>query len=285
MNKLALAKRALVVRCLVDGASLRATVRITGVARMTVMKLLSDLGHACSLYQDMVFRKLPCKRLQCDEIWSFVYAKDKNVPTRLRNKKGVGSVWTWTALCADFKLIPCWYVGTRDAGAAYHFIHDLAARLAARVQLTTNGHKAYVNAVEDAFGANIDYAMLQKVYGNEPAPEEARYSPAKCMGTRKTVISGKPDHKHVSTSYAERANLTIRMNNRRFTRLTNGFSKKVENHEHHLALHFMYYNFARIHQSLRIAPAMAAGVTDHLWNIENIISLLDDPRFQKKEEV
>jgi len=281
MNQLSLAKRSLIVRCLVDGASLRATVRITGVARMTVMKLLADLGRVCSLYQDTIFRKLPCKHLQCDEIWSFVYAKEKNLPKKYRGKPGYGSVWTWTALCADTKLIPCWYVGTRDGGAAYHFIHDLAGRLATRVQLTTDGHKAYLNAIEDAFGSNIDYAVLQKIYGAELPQEDVRYSPAQCMGARKAVITGKPDYQHVSTSFAERANLTIRMSNRRFTRLTNAFSKKVENHEHHLALHFMNYNFARIHQSLRITPAMAAGVTDHLWNIENIISLLDDPRLKK----
>ena len=189
-------------------------------------------------------------------------------------KKGAGDIWTWTAICADTKLIPCWFVGNRDAGCAYHFMHDLADRLAHRVQLTTDGHRAYLSAVEDAFGANIDYAMLQKIYGSVSESPETRYSPAICMGPRKAVISGNPDHSHVSTSYAERQNLTMRMSMRRFTRLTNGFSKKSENHEHALALSFMYYNFCRIHQTLRVTPAMEAGVADHVWSIEEILALL-----------
>jgi IS1 family transposase len=218
---------------------------MTGVAKNTVVKLLCDLGRACSDYQDKAFVNLKCKHLQADEIWSFVGAKEKNCTVEMK-KNGAGDIWTWTAICADTKLIPCWFVGNRDAGCAYHFMHDLADRLAHRVQLTTDGHRAYLSAVEDAFGANIDYAMLQKIYGTANESPETRYSPAVCMGARKAVISGNPDHNHVSTSYAERQNLTMRMSMRRFTRLTNGFSKKLENHEHALALYFMYYNFSRI---------------------------------------
>lgn len=246
---------------------------MTGAAKNTVVKLLCDLGRVCSDYQDKVFRNLKCKRLQADEIWSFVGAKEKNCSPE-RKAKGAGDVWTWTAICADTKLIPCWLIGNRDAGCAYHFMNDLAERLEHRVQLTTDGHRAYLSAVEDAFGANIDYAMLQKIYGSVNESPETRYSPAVCMGARKAVISGNPDYKHISTSYAERQNLNMRMSMRRFTRLTNGFSKKLENHEHALALYFMYYNFCRIHQSLRVTPAMEAGVSDHVWSIEDVLALL-----------
>ena len=251
---------------------MRAISRMTGVSRNTINKLLIDLGTACSIYQDKVFRNLKCQRIQCDEIWSFVGCKQKNV-TPGNKANGWGDVWTWVALCPDTKLVPCWFVASRDAGAAYHFIHDLKGRLANRVQLTTDGHKAYLSAVEDAFGAEIDYAMLQKIYGAAPEGPEVRYSPAQCMGARKAVISGKPDFRHVSTSFVERQNLTMRMSMRRFTRLTNGFSKKVENHEHMLALHYMSYNFCRIHQTLRVTPAMEAGIADHVWSLEEIISL------------
>ncbi|PZR74504.1 MAG: IS1 family transposase [Chthoniobacterales bacterium] len=273
MNRLDSAKRTQVVSCLVEGNSIRATVRMTGVAKNTVVKLLCDLGRACSDYQDKAFRNLKSKRIQCDEIWSFVGAKEKNCSAEMK-AKGAGDVWTWTALDAETKLIPCWFVGHRDAGCAYHFMHDLAERLAHRVQLTTDGHRAYLSAVEDAFGSQIDYAMLQKIYGSVNESPETRYSPAICMGARKAVISGNPDHNHVSTSYVERQNLTMRMSMRRFTRLTNGFSKKLENHEHALALYFMYYNFCRIHQTLRVTPAMEAGVSDHVWELEELISLL-----------
>lgn len=276
MNRLKTDERAKVVNCLVEGASIRATVRLTGVSKNTVAKLLAELGRACAEYQDKVFRNLKCRRLQCDEIWSFVYAKDKNVPEHLRGAEGIGSVWTWTAIDADTKLVPSWFLGTRDAGAAYHFIHDLKSRLANRVQLTTDGHKAYLTAIEDAFGADVDYAMLQKIYGVAPTDtSEVRYSPMQCTGARRAVICGMPDRRHVSTSYAERQNLNMRMNMRRFTRLTNAFSKKVENHKHMIAIYFMYYNFARIHQTLRVTPAMEAGVTDHVWSIEEIVGLLD----------
>jgi IS1 family transposase len=273
MNKLSIEERVRVVACLVEGNSLRATTRMTGTHRGAIQKLLVDLGKACSEYQDKAFRNLKCKRIQCDEIWSFIGAKEKNV-TPDQKDEGWGDVWTWTSMCADSKLVPCWYVGTRDGSAAYHFIHDLAGRLAHRVQLTTDGHKAYLNAVEDAFGTEIDYAMLHKIYGNAPEGSEVRYSPAVCMGTRVAKITGKPNYAHVSTSFIERQNLTMRMSMRRFTRLTNAFSKKVENHEAAIALHYMYYNFARVHQTLRVTPAMEAGVSDHIWTLEEIIRLL-----------
>jgi IS1 family transposase len=211
---------------------------------------------------------------ECDEIWTFVGSKEKNTSAE-KKAQGWGDVWTWVAIDADTKLVPTWFVGTRDAGAAYHFIHDLKARLANRVQLTTDGHRAYLSAVEDAFGAEVDYAQLIKIYGNAPEGAEVRYSPAQCMGARKGIVTGNPEFKHVSTSFVERQNLTMRMSMKRFARLSNGFSKKVENHEHMLALHYMFYNFARIHQTLRVTPAMEAGVADHVWELDEIISLLD----------
>ena len=274
MNKLSTEEKVRVVACLVEGNSLRSTVRMTGIHRTTIQKLLVDLGKSCSEYQDKAFRNLKLTRIQCDEIWAFIGYKQKNVKTTQHMRNNWGDVWTWTALDAKTKLVPCWYVGTRDGGAAYHFIHDLKSRLANRVQLTTDGHKAYLEAVEDAFGAEIDYAMLQKIYG--PAPKdssEVRYSPAQCMGAKRAVISGMPDYEHISTSFTERQNLTMRMSMRRFTRLTNAFSKKVENHEAAVALHFMHYNFARVHQTLRITPAMEAGVADHVWSLEEIVAL------------
>lgn len=274
MNKLDTATRARILHCLVEGNSIRATVRLTGASKNTVTKLLCDAGRACSAYQDKTLRNLKCKRIQCDEIWSFVGAKEKNASVE-KKQQGWGDVWTWTALCPDTKLIPCWFVGSRDASAAYHFINDLAERLASRIQLTTDGHRPYVQAVEDAFGCDIDYAMLIKIYGNAPEGAEVRYSPAQCMGARKAVVSGRPEFKHISTSHTERQNLTMRMSMRRFTRLTNGFSKKVENHEHALALYFMFYNFARIHQTLRVTPAMEAGISDHVWSLEEIVELID----------
>jgi IS1 family transposase len=265
---------------MVEGNSLRATCRMTGFAKKTVSRLLVEMGTVCSAYQDRVFVNLPCKRLQCDEIWAFVGAKEKNASAE-QKEKGWGDAWTWTAIDADTKLVPCWFVGTRDGGAAYHFMHDLAGRLANRVQLTTDGHKAYLNAVEDAFGCEIDYAMLVKIYGNVAEGGEVRYSPAVCMGAKKAAISGKPDFKHISTSFAERQNLSMRMGMRRFTRLTNGFSKKVENHEHALAIYFMHYNFCRIHTSLRVTPAMEAGVSQHVWSLEEMVGLLDSEEISK----
>jgi IS1 family transposase len=274
MNKTSTKKRAQILACLAEGNSIRSTSRLTGAAINTVIKLLCDAGAACSDYQDKTFRNLNCKRVQCDEIWSFVYAKDKNVPEEMRDKNGVGSVWAWTALDSDTKLVPCWFVGSRDASAAYHFMHDLKGRLASRVQLTTDGHRPYLQAVEDAFGADIDFAQLVKIYGNAAEGGEVRYSPAQCMGARKTVITGKPDHAHVSTSHTERQNLSMRMGMRRFTRLTNAFSKKIENHEHMIAIYFMHYNFCRIHKTLRVTPAMEAGISDHVWDIEEIVALI-----------
>jgi IS1 family transposase len=274
MNRLDSETRAQVIRCLVDGASIRATVRITGVAKNTVTKLLIQAGAICSEYQDRVLRNLSCRRIQCDEIWSFVGAKDKNVPAEKKALFGIGNVWTWTAIDADTKLVPCWMVGPRDGRAATEFVQDLASRLKHRVQLTTDGHKPYLDAVEDAFGCDIDYAMLIKLYG-EDASEEKRYSPAQCIGTRVVPIIGEPDPKHISTSYVERANLTMRMSMRTFTRLTNGFSKKLENHMAALALYFMYYNFVRIHQTLRVTPAMAAGVTSKLWSVYDVVNLIE----------
>lgn len=274
MNRLTVEERARIVSCLVEGNSIRATVRMTGASKNTIAKLLRDLGAACSAYQDKVFRNLKLKRIQCDEIWSFIGAKQKNVHTTDHMRNGWGDCWTWTALDAQTKLVPCWYVGTRDSGAAYHFMLDLQSRLANRVQLTTDGHKAYLQAVENAFGADIDYAMLQKIYGNAPEGAEVRYSPAQCMGAKRAVITGAPDYDHISTSYTERQNLTMRMSIRRFTRLTNGFSKKVEQHENALSLYFMHYNFARIHQTLRVTPAMEANVSDHVWTLHEIVGLI-----------
>jgi IS1 family transposase len=273
MNKLSNARRAQIVRALVEGNSVRATCRMTDTAKGTVLKLLVEIGRACAAYQDEHFRSLPCRRIQCDEIWSFVGAKAQNVP---ENKKawGRGDVWTWTAIDAETKLVPCWLVATRDGGAASEFMQDLRSRLAKRVQITTDGYKVYVNAVEDAFGSDVDYAMLVKLYGADPEGEK-RYSPAECIGCREQVIQGNPDSAHISTSYSERQNLTMRMSMRRFTRLTNAFSKKVENHAAAVALHFMHYNFCRIHQSLRVTPAQAAGVTNKLWDVEDIVALLD----------
>lgn len=255
---------------MVEGNSIRATCRITGFAKNTVVKLLVDAGRACEAYQAEIFKNLPCKRIQCDEIWSFVGAKEKNA----KGEKGRGDAWTWTALCPDTKLVPCWHVGRRDAGAAYHFMHDLSSRLSNRIQLTTDGYSLYVGAIEDAFGSEIDYAMLVKIYGKAEEPSKAKYSPDICTDVKKIVINGKPDKRHISTSLTERNNLTMRMSMRRFTRMTNAFSKKIENHKYAIALHFMHYNFCRIHQTIRVTPAMEAGYSDHAWKLEEIVNLL-----------
>src|SRR4030042_296428 len=240
MNKLSPERRAQVIKALVEGNSIRPTCRITGTAKGTVLRLLAEVGEACAKYQDEHLRNLTCRRIQCDEIWSFCYAKEKNVPQEVRGTFGYGDVWTWTALDADTKLVPSWAIGSRGADAANEFLHDLADRLAHRIQLTTDGHKVYLNAVENVFGIDIDYAMLVKVYGKTTKEEETRYSPATCMGTETHVVRGNPDPKHISTSYVERQTLTMRMSMRRFTRLTNAFSKKVENLAHAVALHFMH---------------------------------------------
>jgi IS1 family transposase len=274
MNQLTNKTRARVIAALVEGNSVRATVRMTGIAKNTIAKLVTDLGPVCAAYMDQTLRNLPCKRIQCDETWSFVYAKQKNVPAEKIGHFGYGDVWTWVAIDADTKLVCSWLVGNRDAGSAYEFIQDLAARLAHRVQLTTDGLKVYLGAVEDAFGADIDYATLVKLYGS-PVENEKRYSPARIIGVQAATISGDPDYRHVSTSYIERQNLTMRMSMRRFTRLTNGFSKKVENHIAAIAIHYLHYNFCRIHQTLRVTPAMEAGVSNHVWSLSELIALLD----------
>ncbi len=275
MNKLSPAHRAQIITLLVEGTSLRAITRITGASINTVTKLLIDAGKACSDYQDRTLRNLSCKRLQVDEIWAFCYAKEKNVATAKAAPEAAGDIWTWTAIDADTKLIPSWYVGARDAYAAQAFIGDLASRLANRVQLTSDGHKPYLEAVEQSFGADIDYAMLIKHYG-EPVGPVGRYSPGECKGVDLRRVEGHPVLAHVSTSYAERANLTMRMGMRRFTRLTNAFSKKAENHAHMVSLHMMYYNFVRIHTTLRCSPAMASGVTTKLWEVADIVKVLED---------
>jgi IS1 family transposase len=275
MNKLCTAKRVQILSALVEGNSLRSTSRMIGCSINTVTKLLVDLGHACAKYQDKALRNLPSRRIQCDEIWSFCYSKAKNVPADKEGQFGVGDVWTWTAICADTKLIPTWYTGDRGAGSAWEFMQDLSGRLTNRVQLTTDGHGVYLNAVDEAFRGQVDYAQLVKIYGKDNSEPDTRYSPAKCNGAKKEARFGNPDQAHISTSYVERANLTMRMGMRRFTRLTNAFSKKVENHAHAVAIHMMHYNFARIHKSLRVTPAMEAGVSNHVWSLEEIIGLLD----------
>ena len=278
MNKLSIEKRTQVITALVEGNSIRATCRMTGTAKGTVTRLLASVGAACAQYQNESLRDLPCQTIQCDEIWSFCYAKQKNVPEEKQGRLGYGDVWTWTAIDADTKLVPSWLVGLRDAGCGYRFMRDLQARLAERVQLTTDGHRVYLNSVEDVFGADIDYAMLVKLYGAEPE-SETRYSPAKCIAAEPHIINGNPDSSKISTSYAERQNLTMRMSMRRFTRLTNAFSKKIENLEHAVALHFMYYNFARPHKTLANpyprTPAMAVGIANHIWGIKEIVELSD----------
>ncbi len=274
MNTITKEKRNRVIAALVEGNSIRATVRMTGVAKNTITKLLVEIGVACLKYQYRALRNLKCKRIQCDEIWSFCYSKQKNVPSDKQGELGYGDVWTWTAIDADAKIVPCWLVGLRDADYARAFMNDLAARLSNRVQLTTDGHKVYLDAVDDAFVGEIDYAMLVKIYGEE-RKDNAKFSPQECIGAKPVTIVGNPDRNHISTSFAERQNLTMRMCMRRFTRLTNAFSKKIENLEAAVALHFMYYNFCRIHQSLRITSAMATGVSDHVWEISEIVNLLD----------
>lgn len=283
MNKLSTKQRAQILHMLVEGNSLRSTARMADVSRNTVDKLLRDAGTACLKFQDETLRNLTCKRIQCDEIWSFVGMKEKNVPDNLKDAFGYGDVYTWTALDADTKLIPCWHVGSRGAESAREFISDLADRVNNRVQLTTDGHRAYVEAVEEVFGADIDYAMLVKLYGKVGGKEdERRYSPAEFSGTQVSVVTGNPDANHISTSYVERQNLTMRTNIRRFTRLTNAFSKKVENHMHAISLHFMYYNFCRIHKSLKVTPAMEAGISDHVWSLEEVIGLIPDEAPKKR---
>jgi IS1 family transposase len=277
MNRLPIEKRAALLGMLIEGNSLRATSRLGDVSINTVKKLLVDLGAACSAYHDARVKNLRLRYIQCDEIWAICYAKDKNVPADKRGIFGYRDVWTWVAIDADTKLVPSFMGGTRGSQTAKAFMDDLASRLKNRVQLTTDGHRVYLQAVEDAFGSEIDYAMLVTLYGND-AEAETRYSPAECIGCREIGVTGRPDPKHISTSFVGRQNLTIRMNMRHFSRLTNAFSKKVENHVAMVAIHFMHYNFARIHKSLRVTPAMATGITDHVWTLEEIVMLLDRQR-------
>lgn len=275
MNKLPKAKRAQVLQMMAEGISLRAITRLTEISRTTLIKLLEDAGQAFSEYQDRVLVNLPCKRVQVDEAWAFCYAKQKNVAAAKAAPEGAGDIWTWVGLDADTKLVCSFYIGSRDSGAAMTFMDDLAPRMASRVQLTSDGHRPYLEAVEGAFGGDIDFAMLIKTYGAAPEGQR-RYSPAICTGARKHRIEGNPDPKHVSTSYVERSNLSIRMGNRRMTRLTNAFSKKAENHAHMMAIYFMHYNFVRIHQTLKITPAMAAKVTPKLWEMADLVKVLED---------
>lgn len=280
MNKLSREKQTHIIASLVEGNSLRATARMCGVAFNTVLNFLPQIGIACADYQDRALRGLKCKRIQCDECWSFCYAKEKNVPTEKKGQFGYGDIWTWVAIDADTKLVPSFMIGNRDLKTARIFIDDLKSRLANRIQLTTDGLRVYLEAVEGAFGANVDYAMLVKLY--ESTQEETRYSPAECVSCERKAIMGKPDPNHVSTSYVERQNLSLRMGIRRFTRLTNAFSKKVENHAYAVALYYMYYNFCRVHQTLRVTPAMEAGISDHIWDISEVTNLLPEPQAKKR---
>lgn len=272
MNILSTEKRVAVISALVEGNSIRSTVRMTGVAKDTVLKLLGMIGEACLDYQNAVLRNLPCKRIECDEIWCYCYAKDKNVPASRRGEPGVGSLWTWTALDAESKLMVSWRLGARDAANAHAFTTDLAERLQNRVQLTTDGNRLYINAVDSAFQGDVDYAQLVKVYGN--AEDERQYSPGKCLGANKKQVEGNPDMDYVSTSYAERQNLNIRMKNRRFTRLTNAFSKKAENLAYSIALDFMHHNFCRKHLTIKTTPARYIGIANRTWTIRDIVELL-----------
>ncbi len=277
MNRLTKTKRVQVISALVEGNSIRSTVRMTGVAKNTVTKLLCNAGRVCEDYQDRVMVDLPCKRVQVDEIWSFCYAKERNVPDEFRGQFGYGDIWTWVALDADTKLVPTWLVGNRGAETARAMMDDLAHRLKNRVQLTTDGYNAYRKAVRKSFGQDVDYAQLMKIYG--PLDEHAKFqrdSSIGVVGCSQAVMWGKPDIKHISTSFVERQNLTMRMSMRRFTRLTNGFSKKVDNLSCAIALHFMHYNFCRKHKSLGVSPAMAAGISDYLWEIEDIVELIEE---------
>ncbi len=275
MNRLDSAARAQIIGMMVEGMSMRAITRMSGASKNTVAKLLADAGTAFSEFQDATLRNLTCERIQCDEIWSFVGAKAKNVEGMKREVENAGDAWTWTAIDADTKLVPCFMVGDRSAATAYWFMKDLESRLANRVQLTTDGHRAYLSAVENTFGrGGVDYAMLIKQYGPDPEGEK-RYSPPQCLGCDKDEVFGSPDPKHISTSYVERQNLSMRMGIRRFTRLTNAFSKKFENHVHALSIYFMHYNFVRIHQSLRVTPAMEAGVVSSPWTLADMVEVLE----------
>lgn len=283
MNKLPIQKRVQIINCLVEGMSMRATSRLADVSINTVTKLLVEVGGACEKFHNEKVQNLTVRRVQADEIWSFVYSKEKNVPEGMEDY--AGDVWTWTAIDADSKLIVSWLVGQRDLEAATEFMTDVASRLSNRVQLTTDGHRPYLQAVDNAFDGEIDFAQLRKIYGTpEGQGNEKRYSPAECTGAEKNIISGRPDEKHISTSYVERQNLTMRMHMRRFTRLTNAFSKKVENHCYAIALHFVYYNFCKIHKTLRVPPAMEAKLIKRVMTIEDIVKLVPEEAPKKRGE-
>lgn len=282
MNTMPIEKRVQILNLLVEGNSMRSIERIVGCSINTVTKLLCDVGAACAKYHDENVRGLQSKLVECDEIWSFCYAKQKNVATAKAAPEGAGDVWTWTAIDADSKLIISYLLGGRDAEYALEFTDDLRSRVDSRVQLTTDGYKVYLKAVEESFGVDVDYAQLVKMFGNAPGSTAGRYSPAECTGIKKVRITGNPEYNKVSTSYVERQNLTMRMHMRRFTRLTNGFGKKLENQLHAVSLHFMYYNFAKIHKTLRVTPAMQAGLSDHVWSIEEIARLVPGPASKKR---
>jgi len=274
MNRLTNSERTRIVAALIEGNGIRATARMTGNSPVTVLKLLADIGTVCAAYHDAHVRNLRVRRLQADEIWCFVGAKAKNTKPETK-AEGWGDVWTWVAIDSDTKLVVSYLVGGRDGGWAMDFMQDCANRVHGRLQLTTDGHRHYLSTVEGAFGMDVDFAQLQKIYGASSDSPETRYSPATCIGCDMKVVSGNPDPKHVSTSFVERPNLTMRMRMRRFTRLTNGHSKKIENHCHAVALHYMYYNYCKIHQTLRVTPSMESGLSDHAWSIEELVSLLD----------
>ncbi len=273
MNRLDSKTRQQVISCLIEGCSIRATVRMTGVAKKTVLRLLVEVGEVCADYQDRVFLNLKSKRLQLDEMWSWIYCKDKNRTEEIARKcPDAGDVWLWVAVDADTKLVPSWRLGQRDLATAKDFVNDLAKRVKGRVQITTDSLRTYLNVIEDAFGGNCDYAMLHKIYG-APTENETRYSPALCIGCEMKEINGRPDPQHVSTSFVERQNWTVRTTMRRYTRLSNGFSRKLENHAAATALNYFAYNFIKIHRTLRVSPAMAAGVSDRLWSVEDLVAL------------
>lgn len=278
MNRLSRETRSQIIHLLCEGSSIRAITRLTGASKNTVAKLLRDAGCAVAEFQHDALRNLKCQRVQVDEIWAFVGSKEKNTKPE-KKIEGHGDCWTWTAICADSKLLISTFVGNRDGAAAYAFMRDVASRLAHRVQLTSDGHAPYLWAVEDAFGDDVDYAQLVKLYG-QPVEGAKRYSPPECIGCKRHRVTGNPDPGHISTSFVERSNLTIRMHSRRFTRLTNAFSKKVDAHAHAVALHAMYYNFVRIHKTLRMTPAMAAGVTPKLWEVSDIVELVEKAEAQ-----
>lgn len=281
MNGLNANARKQVISCLSEGCSIRSTVRMTGVAKKTVMRLLVEVGAVAAEYQDRVFRNLRSRRVQVDELWGFNYCKRKNVTPEIAARvPGAGDVWLWVALDADSKLVFSHRLGDRGAGVAYEFMQDVASRLRHRIQLTSDGHRVYLDAVEDAFGADIDYAMLKKIYGEDPQPEK-RYSPAKILSTQLEVIKGDPDPRYISTSYVERQNWAVRTNMRRYTRVSNGFTRKIENHAAAVALNYFAYNFIRIHRTLRVSPAMAAGVTDRLWDVADLVALLEQAESKK----